>query len=399
MRVLLVHNFYQIPGGEDTVVREELALLRRNGVDTELFSESNDKIINIFQKILTTSRMIYSLPARNALSNKLREFPADVVHIHNFFPLLTPSILDACRKVGVPTVMTLHNFRLLTPDALLARSAGRREPSLRHGAWWTIPQRIYRDSTAATLALFAMIEFHKHVGTWTRKVDCFIAPTPAVKRRFIVGGLPAERIVVKPHFLPPPLKGGEQRREGGLFVGRLDHQKGIDILLRAWTDIDYRLTIIGDGPLADHVGRRRSPYITYLGRQSRDVVQREMRAAKFLVMPSIGQEVFGMVALEAFSNSLPVICSDDTALGEMVDDGITGLTFPAGDENALADRVRWAIANPSGLARLGRRARAVYEERYTPEVNFEQLINIYRHVIQQPLADAVKPSSAISRLH
>jgi glycosyltransferase involved in cell wall biosynthesis len=380
MRVLLVHNFYQIPGGEDSIVREELSLLKNNGVDVELYSVSNDDIRGTLATIATALQVVYNPGARRALSKKLAEFLPDVVHIHNFFPRLSPSILDACRDAHVPSIITLHNYRILCPSALLYPEEMFRERSLAHSCWWTVPKAVYRNSVAGTLAVSAMVEFHKRTLTWARKVDRFIALTNCAKQMFMHGGLPAERIVVKPNCTARPPAFGGLRRFGGLFVGRLDEQKGVPTLLQAWKDIDYPLRIIGDGPLSELVERNASDHVSYLGRQPRDVVQREMQAAKFLVLPSTGQEMFPVTALEAFSSHLPVICSDLPSLKELIEPGVTGLTFPSGDAVALAAQVRWAVSNPSTLDELGGRAHAIYEERYTPEVNFNRLIGIYRSV-------------------
>jgi len=379
MRVLVVHNYYQRPGGEDSIVREELSMLGKSGVDVELFSVTNADIKGRLGGLTAALQVIYNPRARRALSTKLAEFLPDVVHIHNFFPLLSPSILDACLDAGVPSVLTLHNFRILCP-ALLLSDDSNRERSLRHTCWWTVPKKVYRNSVAATLALATMVEFHKRIGTWTRKVDRFIALTNYAKRTFMDGGLPAERIIVKPNGVARPAAFNSLRRDGGLFVGRLDEQKGVNVLLRAWQDLDCPLTIIGDGPLSELVQRAANDRIVYLGRQPREVVQREMQAAKFLVLPSAGHEMFPVTLLEAFSCQLPVICSDLPSLGELVEAGVTGLKFPPGNASALAAQVRWALSNASVLEELGRRAQAVYEERYTPEANFSQLIRIYRSV-------------------
>jgi glycosyltransferase involved in cell wall biosynthesis len=161
-------------------------------------------------------------------------------------------------------------------------------------------------------------------------------------------------------------------------LGRLDEQKGVGVLLQAWKDIDCPLRIIGDGPLSELVRQNASDRVVYLGRQPREAVQREMQAAKFLVLPSTRYDMFPMTVLEAFSSHLPVICSDLPSLNELVESGMTGLTFPPGDANALAAQVRRAVSNPSALAELGGRAHSIYEERYTPEVNFNQLLGIYR---------------------
>ena len=379
MRVLLVHNFYRIPGGEDSVVREEFSLLKRKGVDVELFSVSNDDIRGALGAIAAALSLIYNPGARRALARELAKFAPDVVHVHNFFPRLSPSIFDACRGAGVPVVMTLHNFRILCPAALLHPHEAFRERSLTQSCWWTVPQKVYRNSAAATLALAAMVEFHKWNKTWSRKVDRFIALSNFAKDVFVKGGLPPERIVVKPNCIatPPALDG--PARKGALFVGRLDGQKGVLTLLEAWRDIDYPLTIIGDGPHADVVAR--AVNVRVLGRQPRAVVQREMRAATFLVLPSVGQEMFPITVLEAFANRLPVICSDLASLSDLVSHGANGLTFAAGDAGAIAQRIRWAINNPKALDEIAGRAQAVYEERYTADANFDYLMRIYRSVI------------------
>ena len=379
MRILLVHNFYQVAGGEDAVVRQELSMLRENGVDAELFSVSNDDIKGTTGRFAAAVKVVYSPSARRAVAKKVETFVPDVVHIHNFFPLLSPSILDACLDAGVPSVMTLHNFRILSPGALLHPVEQMQRAPRRH-CWWTVPKKVYRNSAAATLAVATMVEFHKWVGTWTRKVDRFIALTDWARQIFQECGLPQERITVKPNFVPKPPACIGLQRSGGLFVGRLCDQKGIDVMLRAWKDVDYPLKIIGDGPLSEFVRNCASDRIFYLGRRSREVVQREMQTAKFLVFPSRGSEMFPMTVVEAFSSHLPVVCSDLPSIKELVKPGVTGLTFAAGDSNALAAAVHWAISNPLALDEIGLHAHETYEEQYTPEINFNQLIDIYRSV-------------------
>ncbi|MBV9247025.1 MAG: glycosyltransferase [Methylobacteriaceae bacterium] len=358
-------------------------MLKKHGVDVELFSVSNSDIKGALGTFVAALQVIYNPLARRALSRKLAEFSPDVVHIHNFFPLLSPSILDACRDAGVPSVLTLHNYRILCPGALLHPAELVQERNLRHACWWAVPKRIYRNSMAGTLAVTAMIEFHKRTGTWIRKVDRFVALTEFAKQMFVNSGLPAERITVKPNFVAKPSVCDVLRREGALFVGRLDEQKGVDVMLQAWKDIDCPLRIIGDGPLSELVERHASNRVVYLGRQPAEVVQREMQSAMFLVLPSLGHEMFPVTLLEAFSNHLPVICSDLPSLRELVETGVTGLTFPAGDASALGARVRWAVSNPAALAEFGRHAYSLYEGRYTPEVNFKLLSGIYLSLRQE----------------
>ena len=381
MRVLLVHNFYQIAGGEDSVVREELAMLQHHGVEAELFSVSNDDIEGSFAKLRTAAEVVYNPRARRILAAKIRQFAPDVVHIHNFFPRLSPSVLDACRDAGVPSVMTLHNFRILCPSAFLLADARDRERSLTEACWWTVPRKVYRDSYAATLAVAAMVEFHKRSGTWRHKVDRFVVTTAFARDKFVAGGLPLDRIVIKPHSVGRPLPAAPATREGALFVGRLSEEKGIRLLLEAWAGVDYPLTIIGDGPLADLVERQSEPgRIMALGRQPRDAVHSAMQKAKFLILPSTWHEMFGMSVIEAYSCGLPVIASALPSLSDVVEHGVTGLTFPPGDAAALSAAVRWAVSHPAALDAFGETARHTYEARYTPEENVRRLTEIYRSV-------------------
>jgi glycosyltransferase involved in cell wall biosynthesis len=383
MRVLFVHNFYQIPGGEDTVVRAELAMLAREGITVELFSVHNDDIRGMLGGLRAALNVVYNSRARRALSETLKRFSPDVVHIHNFFPLLSPSIFDACLAAGVPSVMTLHNFRLLSPGALLHPSEAFVGRNFSDSCWWSVPRRVYRNSAAATAAVAAMIEFHKWAGTWTRKVSRFIALTEWAKQLFVEGGLPADRIVIKPNCIARPPAFDVGRREGALFVGRLSEEKGVDILLRAWKHSKYPLKIIGDGPLSHFVEQNVGEQIVYLGRQPADVVNREMRAARFLVLPSTG-DMFPMTIVESFSNGLPVICSDLPSLGCLVEHGVTGLKFTAGDADSLAGRVAWASSNEAALDEMGRRAHTVYEAHYTAEINVARLLDIYATAMEAP---------------
>ena len=250
MRVLLVHNLYQISGGEDSVVREELSMLKKNGVEAELFAVSNDDIKGMSGKIAAALQVVYNPRARYRLARQLAEFLPDIVHVHNFFPLLSPSIFDACRDAGVPSVLTLHNFRILSPGALLHPDEMARARRPQESCWWTIPKRVYRNSMTGTLAVAAMIEFHKRTGTWTRKVDRFIALTPWSKRTLYGSRTPGRTHCRQAQLsIARPPAFGDARRYGGLFVGRLCEQKGIEMILRAWKEIDYPLRIIGDGPL------------------------------------------------------------------------------------------------------------------------------------------------------
>jgi glycosyltransferase involved in cell wall biosynthesis len=383
VRVLLVHNYYQQPGGEDVVVEQELALLRQKGHTAELFSVHNDAIQGWQQKAATGALVVYNPWAKAALAAKLRTFRPDVVHVHNFFPRLSPSIFDACREAGVASVMTLHNFRILCPTSILFHDGRIREDSLGQSAGWALSERVYKSSLLATAPLVAMVDFHKWAGTWKRKVDLFIALSEFAKAKFIQGGLAPEQIVVKPNALKDPIAGATPTgsRYGALYVGRLSHEKGIAALLSAWKGIDYPLRIAGDGPLRDECEAAQGKEVTYLGRLSREQVYAEMRRAAFLVLPSTCYEMFPMTLVEAYANGLPALASNLGGLKSLLQDGVTGLSFAPDDAADLQAKVRWAFEHPEEMAAMGERARAAYETSYTADRNYANLMLIYERAL------------------
>jgi glycosyltransferase involved in cell wall biosynthesis len=197
--------------------------------------------------------------------------------------------------------------------------------------------------------------------------------------------VPAERLVVKPHFVdvaPAP----DGPRAGGLFVGRLTNDKGAGLLLDAIDRAGAPVTMIGDGPEAARVAAH--PRVRALGRRPSADVHEAMRRHAYLVAPSVAPETFGRAVVEAFACGLPVIASRRGALAELVEPGRTGLLFDPDSPGELADCLRWAESHPGELRRLGARARETYEARYTPDQNFRQLMQIYGDAIASPKEQA-----------
>lgn len=383
MRILQVHNYYQLRGGEDAVVENEVELLRQKGHDVDFFSVANTSIHGWRRTLATGLLAIYNPQARARLAERLRAFRPDVVHVHNFFPQLSPSIFDACREAGVPSVMTLHNFRILCPTTSLYHDDQVCERSLKHSAFWAVPHKAYRSSYLATLSLACTVDFHKWMRTWHRKVDVFIALTDFAKAKFVEGGLAAAQIMVKGNAIADPAVGGpaSETRHGALYVGRLSSEKGIATLLAAWQGVDYPLRIVGDGPLRAMCDAAQNENITCLGRLDRTHVYKAMREAAFLVLPSTCYEMFPLTLVEAFAHGLPVIASGHGGLLSLLDDGATGLTFKPGDAADLRAKVRWAAEHPAELTKMGVRARATYEAKHTAERNYENLMAVYARAL------------------
>jgi len=382
MRIIQVHNVYQQAGGEDAVVANEGALLRERGHGVQLLSVSNDTIKGP-RKALTAWRASYSPWGRKQLAKAIAESTPDVVHVHNFFPLLSPSIYDACQSAGVPVVQTLHNYRTICPGALLMRDGRTCELCIAASPYQAVRHRCYRGSRLGSLVVAHMVDVHQKRGTWHTKVDRFIALTEFAKSKFVEAGFPAIKIVVKPNFVEAATthSNDDAERSGALFVGRLSEEKGIATLLKAWSSIDAPLRVVGEGPLIEMVRDAPIDSVTCLGGQPSDEVFREMKKSSFLIVPSQWYEGFPMIIAEAFSCGLPVLCSELGSMAEIIKDGATGLHFRPGDPDDLAAKVRWAAAHPQEMRQMGANARNVFEQEFAPGVNYERLMEIYAEAI------------------
>ncbi|MCZ4304590.1 glycosyltransferase [Zoogloeaceae bacterium G21618-S1] len=384
-RVLVVHNAYQHRGGEDSVVDAEMALLRERGHEVERLAAHNDSIADM-SRLTLAGRTFWSRPAAAALDEAVGRFAPAVIHVHNTFPLLSPAIYWAAAARGVPVVQTLHNFRLLCPQAMFLRQGRVCEDCLAVVPWRGVVRGCYRDSKVQSGVLAAMVTGHRAIGTWHRKVTRYIALNDFCRQKFIDGGLPAERVVVKPNFVDfaRPVA---QPRAGFLFVGRLSAEKGIRVLANATGQVPAgRVAVAGTGPEASVLEGVEG--IDALGALGGDAVRERMSGALALILPSIWYENFPRTLVEAMGCALPVIASRLGALAELVEDGVTGLLFEPGNPQDLADKMRWALAHPEAMAVMGATARARYEALYTADRNYAQLTAIYRDAIAAAKKDA-----------
>lgn len=386
MKIVVVHNTYQHRGGEDSVMEAEVALLSSRGHSVELLLRNNNAIPNM-TRASVAAQTVWSIDAGREFEALLRAFKPDVVHVHNTFALISPSIYWVADRLGVPVVQTLHNFRLLCSQAMFLREGKVCEDCLGKVPWRGAARGCYRSSKLQSVVLAGMVTLHRVIGTWQSKVTRYIALNEFCRSKFIEGGLPAERIVVKPNFVdfPAPVAG---ERDGFLFVGRLSVEKGIDVLVGAASVlVDAATRVGGTGP--EIAGLESVKGITTLGALSIDAVKKEMSRATALVLPSIWYENFPRTLVEAFACGLPVIASRIGALGELVSDGLTGLLFEPGNSKDLAEKMLWAQQHPAEMAQMGRNARAVYEAEYTAERNYQQLMVIYADAINAAKAQAL----------
>jgi glycosyltransferase involved in cell wall biosynthesis len=460
MKIIQVHNYYQQAGGEDGVVASELELLRGSGNEVVTYYKGNEALgVGRWALLVKASvQTLWNRKTYREFRKLLKTEKPDVVHCHNTFPLISPSIYWVCAKEGVPVVQTLHNYRLLCLNAFLFRGAkkGREALGIRHegndcgstGEKYLTPSAqcqapsptgsicekcltksfkrpgirygCYRDSKAGSLVVALMLLFHKIIGTWSKKVTAYIALTEFQKQKMIEGGLPADKIWVKPNFIQRT-EDGCQRTDAevqkvdentltadvralisgqtpfALFVGRLSPEKGCDVLIRAWALFEQQssdlgsptsenqkpvLLIVGDGPeraTLEHLSLDLCPLasVHFLGKQPKESVLSLMCNAQFLVLPSVWYEGFPMTIVEAFSCGTAVVASDDGGMSEIIMETKNGLKFGMGDELQLTNQMAWAFKNPEKMAVMGRAARADFETKYSAEVNYSKLMEIY----------------------
>jgi glycosyltransferase involved in cell wall biosynthesis len=390
MRILFIHNRYQQAGGEDVVVRAETSLLRTRGHDVMVLEEDNDGIVGTLAAVKATLRAVYSWDSKRKVRTCIEQFRPDVAHVHNFFPRFSPSVYDACVDLCVPVVQTLHNYRLLCANAYLYRDGKVCGKCIGKSMGWAgVWNRCYRNSHVGSAAVTAMQVVHKVRGTWSQKVDKYVALTEFAREKFISAGLSREKIVRKPNFLhsDPGLGAGD----GGyvLFVGRLSPEKGISTLLNAWRmlNLKRKLKIAGDGPMRSVVDEaaRRDANIQCLGVCGSGEVHRLMKSAAAVVFPSEWYEGFPMVVVEALATGTPIIASKIGGLGEIVEHQRTGLFFTPGNPKDLSAAVEWIFGHPSELVEMRRQARAEYEAKYTAGHNYRMMMEIYEGVVGRAL--------------
>jgi glycosyltransferase involved in cell wall biosynthesis len=329
---------------------------------------------------------VYNVQSANRIDAMIRFFKPDVIHVHNFFPLVSPSVFFVAAKFGVPVIVTLHNYRLICPSYSLYHDGKIYEKSI-HKVFPVdaVLKGVYRESKIQTASTVLMTGIHKLAGTWKNKVDTYIVLTEFAKNKFLDSSLevPAEQLVVKPNFTDDLGVGEEQRENFFLFIGRLTEEKGIQTVLDAAATGDFTLKIIGDGPWRETVETYSAKHqnIVYAGFKQKPYIISELKKCKALVFPSVWYEGFPMTILEAFSTGTPVITSKLGGMAEIVDDEKNGLHFLPGNSTDLVKKIN-LLTNNAGLSvKLGKQARQDYQDKYTPEKNYSLLLSIYEQAI------------------
>jgi glycosyltransferase involved in cell wall biosynthesis len=389
MKILIIHNPYQQLGGEDIVFQQESRMLQDAGHEVITYVRDNDEIkgYSALRKLALVPQTIWAMDSRRDIAALLEQEKPNIVHVHNTFIMISPSIFSACYKFGIPVVHSLHNYRLLCPAGTFYRAGRVCEECVDKSLWSGIRYGCYHNSRATTAVVAGMITVHRALGTWTHPGHFYIALSQFARQKFIASGLPENRIFVKPNFVDPDPGMPDDKDDYAVFAGRLSPEKRVSTVLEAWErgQAHFPLLILGGGPeqqeLEEVVRQRRLSGIHFKGQLPRAEVIGIIRKARFMVFSSEWYENFPVTIAEAFAGGTPVICSRLGAMQEIVADGRTGLHFTAGQADDLAAKMDWAWSHPEQMGAMGRQARKQFEMTYTADINYKLLMDIYNQVI------------------
>lgn len=383
LRVLLVHNFYQIGGGEHTVFQNEKKLLEDNGHDVIIYTRNNKEINSLFTKLFLPIITIFNFRTYFEVKKIIKKEAIDIVHCHNTFPLISPSVYYASKSLNTPVVQTIHNFRLLCPSGIFYRNNRVCEDCMIQGLNCSIKNKCYRNSKIGTGIVVLMLKVHRILNTFNKKVDRYIVLTEFNARK-LEKIIEKDKIIIKPNFsYTDSTSKGDKSKNYFLFVGRLEESKGVKFLLDSWVKIDNEeLVIIGDGSLKDYVKNisDKSFNIHYLGNKAHKEVLEIMRNSKSLIFSSEWYEGFPMVILEAMSQGIPIITSNIGNGSTLVVDNYTGLHYEVNNFESFIKQIN-RISNNNEYEKLGENAKRLFHEKYTSKENYTLLYSLYQEVI------------------
>ena len=380
-KVLIVHNYYQTPGGEDTVVENEKNLLINNGHEVVLYTRHNDEIKTrgIIRKLLLPLEAIFSIKTYKEVKRKIIEENIDIVHVHNTLPLISPSVYYSAFSCKVPVVQTIHNFRLLCPGATFTRGNNICEECVDKNLFSSIRYKCYRGSLIQSIVSAVNLAFHRY-----KKVNGYIALTEFNKEK-LMNLIDEKNIYIKPNFVNKSNDTISKQSENYfLFLGRLDELKGIQILIEIWKDIkDINLVVIGKGPLeveiSEFIEKNKLNNVNLLGYKNKEEVMRFISKAKALIVPSQWYEGFPMTIAESLSMGVPVIAGDIGNLSTIIESEKNGLLFKYNDKQELKDKIQMLNNNKSLEEQLRQGARESFNNKYNERINYKLLIDIYEN--------------------
>ncbi|MDO8571677.1 MAG: glycosyltransferase family 4 protein [bacterium] len=404
MKIILVHKFYFEHRGAERYLFDLEKLLTRKGHEVIPFAlhhphnkpseysryflpwvdVKNPRSIREYIRLL--GRVIYSFEAKKYFERLIRDVRPDIVHIQNIYHHISPSILDVCRAYDIPVVQTVHDYKLICPNYKLFCN-GDVEEFCKKSYWKEVIHRCVHGSLVKSFLAVVEMMIHKTFRLYEKGVDAFIAPSHSVAEKLIEYGMPANKIVVMPHFIhaadyEPSYTIGKYL----VYVGSLSEEKGVDTLIRAAKDLPLPIKIIGDGPMrasliALTLTRGVQKIVEFVGKKEGDELHTLIQGSAAVIVPSLWYEVFGYVVLESWALGKVVIASDRGSLPELVGHISKDLLFHAGDNSDLVRVVDMLIKDPKFLETAALKGRVLVDEKYTPKLYYQGLLDVYRSVI------------------
>ncbi len=385
--ILIVHNYYQIPGGEDTVVANEKKMLEEHGHKVILYSRNNAELkqMSKFQKLFLPITTVFNPRTYKEIKKLIKIEDIEIVHVHNTLNLISPAVYYAARAMKVPVVQTVHNFRLLCPGATFYRDGHICEDCVSKGLMCAVKHNCYRNSKLQTLACVISTKIHRMTGIYGR--INYICLTEFNKEKLLqLKQIKTDRVFVKPNFVEAPtdeIISYNKREDQFIFAGRLDKLKGIDILCDAWKQMGAtapKLIVCGTGPMEEWCRRflEDNPKcnIELRGFVPNKEAKKLIANSKALILPTQWYEGFPMTIVEAYSVGTPVIGSDIGNVGDLIEEGAGGLKFNCRDSKSLINAVNLLSQNLLD----GHEISDFYSKHYSSEANYNMIIKIYQTI-------------------
>ena len=378
--ILMVHNYYQIPGGEDTVVANEKKMLEKHGHKVILYTRNNSELkqMSKVRKLALPFTTVFNLRTYKEVNNLILKEDIDIVHVHNTLNLISPSVYYAARKQKIPVVQTIHNFRLLCPGATFYRNGHICEDCVEYGLRCAVKHKCYRGSKVQTIACVVNTILHRMTGIYG-KIN-YICLTDFNKEKLLkLKQIKQEKVFVKPNFVENKNMKISDKKNQFVFAGRLDKLKGIDVLFDAWNtmgDDAPKLIVCGVGPLEQwckEFAKKNTTNIELRGFLSNYEVRKLVACSKALILPTQCYEGFPMSIVEAFSVGTPVICSNIGNTGCIVENNVNGITFDPHNINELIKAVKEMNVYTGNVIKT-------YNEKYSEDANYEILRKIYMRI-------------------
>lgn len=394
MKVLLVHNFYRITGGECHAVRAQQALLESRGVEVIPLFRDNAEVFSAggIEKVRAALRARRNRIAIAELKEQVRAHRPDVAHVHNVLPMISPGIYDALRMLGVPVVQSVHNLRLRCPGGLMYRDGQVCDECLQTGMHRAVVNRCVQNRYLPSALYADAISSAWRRGSFKHSIDRYIVFNEHFAKQMVAFGIDRDSLDLLPNFVETPYDTPASKKPYALFLGRLSPEKGLDVLLDAWTRVHgIKLLVAGSGELQGELERRagtdlagRVEFIGYVGGERK---QRLLREASLSVLPSRWHENCPLSLLESLAAGTAVVASRMGGLPDMVRDDETGILVPAGDARALSDAINRYVHEPGLATKHGMAALRDARHRFSSEAHYRGLMSIYASVgCSQPVS-------------